>query len=562
MRKFLILIFFLCYVIPALSQKHAIVTYKYSFNGSEMSDMPRVQLSYSNGLAKIVSLIDESVKRADEKSYLDYTERKSIQTALFKNGKRYTVITSFDEYPKPELTDEYETILGYKCRKAKVVIRSNNIEIWFNEDSGLKGTPLLNQGTELGLVLKIIRNGNFIVEAENIDTVSEVKIEAIAEHDEIVDMPTYREKITELNYTTVQIFSQDRLAFTAYENQKLTDETDKIYYYPHGTLILKKVKLPENPWGKTIIAELSTYSLGDAYDRTGSLFIVPAGDDKNISFLDAVKDSFKVLPEFKARNGKSYYGMTANESYTPMLELMRFITPFGINKYNEQVKVNGIKWEDSVIYKQDITELAGVLKGEVWFGAFVGNYDKGGHMINLKIKYFPDDLNEKEVPLKETWIQPVINTVNVLEVSGQENGTMFDTDTLNAWVDIPEGLKTLTLRYISTGHGGWDGGDEFNQKLNEIFIDGKRVYSYIPWRTDCGMFRKFNPSSGNFPNGISSSDFSRSGWCPGSVSIPVDIPLTGLKPGKHKIGVYIPIGKPEGNSYSSWNVSAVLVGVY
>jgi antitoxin component YwqK of YwqJK toxin-antitoxin module len=525
-----------------------------------MADMPRLQLSYSNGTAMIVSLIDESLKRAGEVSYLDYTNRKSIQSVIFKNGKRYTVITPFDEYPKPELTDEYETILGYKCRKAKVVIRSNNIEIWFNEDSGLKGTPLLNQGTELGLVLKIIRNGNFVVEAEKVDAAAIVKIPALTDLGEIVDMPLYREKITENNYTAVQIFSQDKLAFTNYENNGLPDETGKVYYYPNGTLVLKKVKLPENPWGQTIVAELSTYSLGDAYDRTGSLFIVPA--DKEKSFLDALKDSLQVLPVFKARNGKSYYGMAATGSYNPMLELVRFITPFGINKYNEQVKVNGIKWEDSVIYKQDITELAGVLHGDVWFGAFIGNYDKNGHLINLKLKYFPDDPDAKEVKEKNVWIQPVINTVNVLEVKGQENGTMFDTDTLNAWVEIPEGLSSLKLRYISTGHGGWDGGDEFNKKMNYIFIDGKLVYSYIPWRTDCGMFRKFNPASGNFPNGMSSSDFSRSGWCPGSISIPVDIPLNNIKPGKHKISVYVPIGKPEGSSFSSWNISAVLIGEF
>jgi peptide-N-glycosidase F-like protein len=559
MKKFFVFLIFIIYY--SLSQSpHAIVTYKYSFNGNEMADMPKVQLSIAGGIAIIVQLIDEDLRRADEKSYLDYSGRRAIQTVLFKNGKRCTVITPFDEYPKPELTDEYETILGYRCRKAKVVIRSNNIEIWFNEDSGLKGTPLLNQGAELGLVLKIVRNGNYVVEAEKIDVNTDVKIEAIADLGEIVDMPTYREKITGLNYTTVQIFSQDRLAFNKYIYQELPDETNIIYYYQKGTLILKKVKLPDSPWGKTIVAELSSYSLGDAYDRTGSLFIIP--DDKNITFLDAIKDSLQVLPPMKARNGKSYYGLIVNEDYTPLLELMRFITPFGINKYNDQVKVNGIRWEDSVIYRQDITELAGVLKGEVWFGAFVGNYDKNGHLVNLKLRYFPDDPDAKDVPEKKTWIQPVINTVNVLEVSGQENGTMFDKDTLSAYIDVPEGLKKLTLRYISTGHGGWDGGDEFNQKLNEIFVDGKCVYAYVPWRTDCGMYRKFNPASGNFPNGMSSSDFSRSGWCPGSVSIPVDIPLTGVTAGKHKIGVYIPIGKPEGTSVSSWNVSAVMIGEY
>ena len=76
------------------------------------------------------------------------------------------------------------------------------------------------------------------------------------------------------------------------------------------------------------------------------------------------------------------------------------------------------------------------------------------------------------------------------------------------------------------------------------------------------MYRNYNPASGNFPNGMSSSDFSRSGWCPGSTSVPVDIPVTGLKPGRHTFSVYIPMGKPEGTSFSAWNISAVLIGKY
>src|SRR5699024_6216371 len=121
-------------------------------------------------------------------------------------------------------------------------------------------------------------------------------------------------------------------------------------------------------------------------------------------------------------------------------------------------------------------------------------------------------------------------------------------------------VKDLRLRYLSTGHGGWDGGDEFNPKQNTIFIDGKKVYAYTPWRTDCATYRLENPSSGNFSNGLSSSDYSRSGWCPGTTTNPVFIPLPYLTPGWHTITIAIPQGKPEGNSFSFWNVSGVLLG--
>ncbi len=38
------------------------------------------------------------------------------------------------------------------------------------------------------------------------------------------------------------------------------------------------------------------------------------------------------------------------------------------------------------------------------------------------------------------------------------------------------------------------------------------------------------------------------------------INLTDLKPGKHKVEVVIDQGEKEGNSFSAWNVSGVLVG--
>src|SRR5699024_3940413 len=99
-----------------------------------------------------------------------------------------------------------------------------------------------------------------------------------------------------------------------------------------------------------------------------------------------------------------------------------------------------------------------------------------------------------------------------------------------------------------------------NPKTNTIYVDGEEVYSFIPWRTDCSTYRLSNPSSGNFPNGLSSSDLSRSGWCPGTTTNPVYIPLPDLKPGWHIFKVAIPQGEAEGNSMSFWNVSGVLTG--
>lgn len=77
---------------------------------------------------------------------------------------------------------------------------------------------------------------------------------------------------------------------------------------------------------------------------------------------------------------------------------------------------------------------------------------------------------------------------------------------------------------------------------------------------DCAWFRRFNPASGNFWNGVASSDLSRSGWCPGFAVEPVFIPFPDLAPGRHRIQVSIPMGAPEGDSFSAWNISGVLIG--
>lgn len=157
---------------------------------------------------------------------------------------------------------------------------------------------------------------------------------------------------------------------------------------------------------------------------------------------------------------------------------------------------------------------------------------------------------------------PLFNTLNVMEMSGQEYGTMFENDSLKVDFEVPSGVKNVQMRYITTGHGGWGGGDEFNQKQNTVILDNQVLFQFTPWRSDCATFRQYNPASGNFWNGVTSSDYSRSGWCPGTATNPVYFPVSNLNPGKHQIKVAIPLGKNEGGSFSSWNVSGVLIGEY
>jgi hypothetical protein len=375
-----------------------------------------------------------------------------------------------------------------------------------------------------------------------------------------MDLPQYRHEITEGLITTVNIFTDEQISFGNEIHNPVDTTTEKAFKYSSGTVIVKKVKLPVVPDDTQLFVELYQRSNGDAYDRTGSVFVIP--QDKEISFLDGLRKGIKTLPGFVGRDGKTYNGDMNTSNFSPLIEIMRFFTPFGIGAFNNQVKVYGQQWEDSTYYKMEATELLPVLQGERWIGVFIGNYDKGGHKVSLKFKYYPGSREISDRPAKKYWIKPLFNTVNIMEMSGQEYGTMFGTDSLKVGFRVPEGVKNVEMRYITTGHGGWGGGDEYNQRVNTVLLDGNILFQYAPWRSDCATFRKFNPASGNSWNGITSSDGSRSGWCPGTATNPTFFPVTNLSPGEHHITVAIPMGKREGGSFSAWNVSGVLIGEF
>ena len=45
------------------------------------------------------------------------------------------------------------------------------------------------------------------------------------------------------------------------------------------------------------------------------------------------------------------------KDYTPLVELVRFFTPFGVHHFNQYRSLNNKEWEDAAYYKQDISDL-------------------------------------------------------------------------------------------------------------------------------------------------------------------------------------------------------------
>lgn len=545
------------------------VDYEILYGGQVVPDEGRIQLECGTQYARVQQQPPgERIPGAPrETGYLDYGARRSCQILDAKGGARSAVLTDFSTLPVLEPTDETAEILGFPCRKAVATLRSNRLEIWFTKETTLRGGPSLNLLVPDGLVLKIVRNGDYEIRARELTPLKTLEDPWPVELGEVVDAAEFRARVTAGWITTVPVFEHEQVCFTpaavdttamrATLRAALAADSSAVLRFAAGTLLLRKVELPRLA-SATVFLELSERSRGDAYDRTGSVFLLPT--QRAHSLLDALLGGVSALPAISGRDGRRYQGLAATEDYLPPLELMRFITPFGVGHYNGQVQVKGQSWADSALYKMDVSALLPALQGSVWLGAFVGNYDAGGHEVDLRLVYHPDNREVTPPPAEEGWCLPLFNTVNVLEMAGQEYGRLFERDTLGVEFELPAGVTDLRLRYTSTGHGGWGGGDEFNPKINTLLLDGQPLASVTPWRSDCASFRRLNPASGNFWNGVSSSDLSRSGWCPGAAAEPVTIALPELAPGRHRLQVAIPQGAPEGESFSAWNVSGVLLG--
>ena len=531
------------------------VTYTKSSNGTVIENQDPILLlaSETTSLLTTEKILRKKAGFPIEQTYTFYPKSTTYQVAQLKNEKTILVADSTAlEKQKFELLPDTKKILGYACKKAKIIINSNTIEIWYTNALPQKGGPSV-LGQNLGLVLEVNRNGNYQVLATKIEILKNIPavLTLPAATTPTVDVLTYRDILWKSKFQTIPVFENEIINFS-----DQSKSNDSILRFANGTIVVKKVKLPTIKNGSLVFAAVTEQSNGDAYDRTGSVFVIPM--EGSVSFLDGLQKGISSLPVYDNGNGKKYQGIARTENYTPLLELMRFFTPFGIHQYNS-LKLKNKVWQDSVLYRQEISELISALSGqEVYIGMTIGNYDKGGHKVSLDLSIHPDEASAIRA---DTFVLPLFNTTNVMEMAGQEYGTLFNTPKgLEITFQLQQPLKNARLRYITTGHGGWENGDEFIPKKNTIALNGKTVFDLAPWRTDCGSYRLSNPASGNFENGLSSSDYSRSNWCPGTVTNPYWIDLGPMAAGSHTITVTIPQGANEGGSFSSWNVSGVLIG--
>ena len=347
-----------------------------------------------------------------------------------------------------------------------------------------------------------------------------------------------------------------------------TKQNDSVIRLQNGHIVLKKVTIPAFKNGTDASIKLTVRSNGDRWDKSGSCFVIK--DLEKLSILDVSRDG-KEFPENSSL--KDYPGVLASESYNPVIELMRFMTPFGVGHYSTDEDKNRRpvyvpKWEKEVVWEKDITELISLVSGEFYVGVWIDTWTKEGYEIDLGLSY--SNRSQKQVK-----VMSLANTVPY--VNGQKLPDFFADTTLNHQLELTEVAKNAKLHYTVTGHGGHSGGDEFIKIKSSIYFDSKLVLDTIPWRDDCASFRRFNPTSGvwlkkdsasyidfkarkymvkEIEERIASSDLSRSNWCPGSKVEPFVIELGNLSSGTHDLKIQIPATTATEDKLNHWLVSA------
>lgn len=347
----------------------------------------------------------------------------------------------------------------------------------------------------------------------------------------------------------------------------------------NGRIILKKITLPDYKRNVSVNLKLTIASNGDRWDKSGSCFVLPKSSVINL--LSIARDETK-FPKIDSLQLEALKGIVSGENYLPTVELMRFMTPFGVGHYSDNKDtltskrrpVYIPKWEQNVQWEQDITDLYPLLEGEAYVGIFIDTWTAEGYVASMDIDIKESRISCDKMPKRR--VMPLMNTVYYI---GQSYPDIFARKNVTATFSMPKKAENVRLKYIVTGHGGHSGGDEFVQKQNILSIDGREVYNFIPWRDDCASFRRFNPATGvwlrkrlssyigekgytekEVEEPLASSDLSRSNWCPGSDVVPEEVSVGTLASGKHSFTVSIPKAQAiDKDKLNHWLISAYLV---
>ena len=339
---------------------------------------------------------------------------------------------------------------------------------------------------------------------------------------------------------------------------------DGTYRLDAGRILLKPIVVPDHARRCDVRLNVTVTSAGDPWDKSGTLFAMA---DK------AGREYLGRMLEGDDADSPRFAGIVREGDRLPALEWMRFITPFGVGHFSHTERADAYRpaavaaWADSVSWQADLSSLQPWMADAdtLWVGAYIDTWTAEGYALSARL-----DMRESELPCD--WapshaISPLFNTTKLAH--DQRPFTQLPDSALQVSFDL-EHASDVDLLFLTTGHGGHAGGDEFTEQPHIVMMDGDTVDAWTPWRNDCGAFRRFNPTSGFWPSTyvlggdtleerVASSDLSRSNWCPGDQVKPRRIQLGHLDAGHHTLTVAVPDAQRwTEEEFNFWNLAGWL----
>lgn len=172
------------------------------------------------------------------------------------------------------------------------------------------------------------------------------------------------------------------------------------------------------------------------------------------------------------------------------IELFRYITPYGV----------------ACNHKIDVTDYASLLQGNIELRMYIETWGTGGWKINLDFDYFagtPDYLYSVMEPL---WH-------GTFSFGNPANLQPMDTVVVTSQPNVGK----ATFRLVTTGHG-WGSNNtgnaaEFYHAVHDLKVNNVNAFVQDLW-TDC------NPNPDACTGQQGTWQYSRAGWCPGTIPAP------------------------------------------
>ena len=191
---------------------------------------------------------------------------------------------------------------------------------------------------------------------------------------------------------TVGLFRETPVLFNPTNYPNGVVEKDGVTYLGNGRIALKKITVPQFSQYTEAEIEITLVSNGDPWDKSGSCFVIPRASA--INMIDVAAGRAKYPPHDTVRY-EQFPGIIRGEGYLPTVELMRFMTPFGVGHFSSNedsvsekrrpVYIDG--WAEAVTWKQDITDLLPLLEGEAYVGIYVDTWTAEGYKVEARFTF-------------------------------------------------------------------------------------------------------------------------------------------------------------------------------